>query len=219
MAAWVDWLPASSIRWRPSTIRPLATAFTTSTACSVRKFRMVARLSVRTPGVNMATPGRSAARNRCRRSRSTATWKPCLVTRAVWRRCGTPVARSKGCPGISRWLASAATPSTSCVCGSPVLPSSSTGTCSTPVVTSTPRPRKPRPRPSPRCSIQTMIRMQARSCVWSSSTSSAPVPSRTSCAATSGCTAATLATLPPRLPFSSTIPTPPWRSPSWCGCW
>ena len=56
---------------------------TTNTVCSVRRSRMAARLSARTPGVNMATLGRSAVRSRYRKSPSMAMSRPCLVTMAV----------------------------------------------------------------------------------------------------------------------------------------
>ena len=76
-----------------------------------------------------------------------------------------------GHPGGGFWRSHCQHPA---AVGIPRLPSSLTGTCSTPVVTSTPQAEGPGRDHLPRCSTRTTRQTQAKSCARSSSTSSVP---------------------------------------------
>ena len=93
-----------------------------------------------------------------------------------------PARSSTAFPTTRRSSGTATTPRTRCGCGGPKRRSRSTSQSSIAATTTAPSSRRSRPRTSARCCIRTTSSSRARSCGWSSSTSSSPAHCRTCCA-------------------------------------
>ena len=184
-AAWAGWPPASSTPWPPWRCRPTATASATTTASSTSGSSTGTRWRPRTTGCATATPGRSTGRSTSTRSvlRPGRTSTPTDEGRLAVRLGGH---RGRHGHGLrhARSRATATTRSTTCGCGPPSRPASSTWTTSTTATTSRPSRTRPHRRTSPRFSTPTTTSSRARSCGSSRSTSSSPPRSRTSSGAT-----------------------------------
>ncbi len=134
-----------------------------------------------TSGCVSAMPGKSPVRNGRSRSNSAATPNITATSTNGSAPAGCRNAPSSACPTTHRSSATTSIPQTPCACGARRPPSRSTSRPSTAVTTTAPSTRRSPRRTSPRSCIRTTRPCRARSCAWSSSSSSCAARCRTCC--------------------------------------